>query len=202
MVHRKSCKEGKEIAKELGKSVNQLLEEQYKEKMASFDLCEDEPTGMLVLPHFAGAATPYMDTGSKGAILGLTTNTSPCEIYMACLEGVCYEMFLLYERLKDTGISFKKFNATGGGANSSVWMQMKTDMLGIPFTSLRTVDAGTVGCAMLKEIAIGAFKDIDDAVAHMVEETGTYMPRMEQHEKYMKIFERYAKLYEAVRPLI
>ena len=31
---------------------------------------KDEPTGLLVLPHFAGAATPYMDTGSKGAIGG------------------------------------------------------------------------------------------------------------------------------------
>ncbi|NLT96582.1 MAG: carbohydrate kinase, partial [Christensenellaceae bacterium] len=29
---------------------------------------KDGPTGLLVLPHFAGAATPYMDYGSKGAV--------------------------------------------------------------------------------------------------------------------------------------
>lgn len=30
------------------------------------------PTDLLIMPHFAGAATPYMDTDSKAAILGLT----------------------------------------------------------------------------------------------------------------------------------
>ena len=35
----------------------------------------DGPTGLLVLPHFAGSGTPWLDTTSKGAILGLTFAT-------------------------------------------------------------------------------------------------------------------------------
>lgn len=31
---------------------------------------------------------------------------------------------------------------------------------------------------------------------HMVEETVEYLPRKEMHEKYMHIFERYAKVYQ------
>ena len=61
--------EKKEAARE-GISVNTLLEG-----------AESDPTGMLVLPHFAGAATPYMDIGSKGAIVGLTVATEVPEIY-------------------------------------------------------------------------------------------------------------------------
>lgn len=171
-----------------------------EELEAAYD--SDEPTGLLVLPHFAGAATPYMDTGSRGAILGLTTATTPAQLYRACMEGVAYEMRLNYEALAGSGIHFTRLNATGGGAKSKVWMQMKADILNLPITALKTSDAGTVGCAMLTGIAAGVFCDLDDSAAHMVQEQETYYPREEMHEKYMKHYERYRGVYQAVRPLM
>ena len=163
---------------------------------------KDEPTGLLVLPHFAGAATPYMDTGSKGAILGLTTSTTAADIYRACMEGVVYEMRLNYEALSGSGIRFTKLHATGGGARSKVWMQMKADVLNLPITALKTVDAGTVGCAMLTGIAAGLFTDLADAASHMVQEMETYLPREEMHVQYERIYKRYKQVYQAVRPLM
>ena len=162
----------------------------------------EEPSGLLVLPHFAGAATPYMDTGSKGAILGLTAFTTAADIYRACMEGVVYEMRLNYDALRGSGIRFKKLNATGGGAKSKVWMQMKADVLNLPITALKTADAGTVGSSMLTGIAVGLFNGLSDAAALMVQEAETYYPRAEIHEKYMKIYERYKSVYNAVRPLV
>lgn len=163
---------------------------------------QEGPTGLLVLPHFAGAATPYMDTGSKGAILGLTVNVTAADLYRACMEGVAYEMRINYEALAGSGIRFKKLNATGGGARSEVWMQMKADVLGLPITALKTADAGTVGSAMLTGIATGVYADLEAAAACMVREMETYYPREEMHEKYMEIYARYKKVYAAVRPLM
>ena len=163
---------------------------------------KDEPTGLLVLPHFAGAATPYMDTGSKGAILGLTVATTAADLYRACMEGVVYEMRLNYEALSGSGIRFTRLNTTGGGAKSKLWMQMKADVLNLPITALKTVDAGTVGSAMLTGIAVGLFSDLSDAASHMVQERETYYPREEMHKKYMVIYERYKAVYNAVRPLM
>ena len=162
----------------------------------------DEPTGLLVLPHFAGAATPYMDTGSKGAILGLTTATTAADLYRACMEGVAYEMRLNYEALEGTGIHFDHLNATGGGAKSKAWMQMKADILNLPITALTTADAGTVGSAMLTGVAIGLFRNLDEASARMVQQAETFLPRRSQHEAYMKVYERYKSVYNAVRPLM
>ena len=182
-----------EKAKEQGVSVNTYLEQQYEKQ---------EPTGLLVLPHFAGAATPYMDTGSKGAILGLTAGTTLPEIYRACMEGVAYEMRLNYDALADSGIRFTKLHATGGGAKSQVWMQMKADILNLPITSLKTSDAGTVGSAMLTGVAVGIFKDLAEAASVMVRQRETYLPDPKRHEQYMRIYERYRKVYQAVRPLM
>lgn len=55
---------------------------------------------------------------------------------------------------------------------------------------------------MLTGIAIGAFTDLEDAAAHMVEETAAYEPDARMHETYMEIYQRYRRLYEAVRPLV
>lgn len=186
------AKEEQWVAKKMAISVNRLLEED----------CPDRPTGLLVLPHFAGAATPYMDTGSKGAILGLTTATTLPQLYRACMEGVAYEMRLNAEALAGFGTAYQKLHATGGGARSRVWMQMKADVLDVPITALETADVGTVGSAMLTGIAAGAFQNLEDASAHMVRETETYYPNCETHAEYMKIYERYKRLYQAVRPLL
>ena len=160
------------------------------------------PTGLLVLPHFAGAATPYMDTGSKGAIVGLTASTTLPDIFRACREGVVYEMKLNIEALKGTGVAFEKLRATGGGARSRVWMQMKADALGFPVTALDVPDAGTVGSAMMTGVASGVFSNLTEAAEVMVHEAGTYLPRPEMTEKYNEVYERYKRLYNAVRPLV
>ena len=93
-------------------------------------------------------------------------------------------------------------HATGGGAKSEIWMQMKADMLGIPITALKTSDAGTVGSAMLTGIAAGCFADLSEAVVHMVKKTKVYNPRKEMHDKYKEIYQKYRRLYQAVRPLM
>lgn len=185
------AKKEQEIAKEKCISVNELLEGGFI-----------EPTGILVLPHFAGAGTPYMDSGSKGAIIGLTAAHTVSDIYRACMESVVYEELVNVKRLRASGVRFEKMYATGGGAKSKAWMQMKADILNVPMVSLSTIDAGTCGSAMLTGIAIGCYKDLEDAAEHMIEFREAYEPNEEMHEKYMEVFKRYEKVYDAVRPLV
>ncbi len=191
------AKKESDLAKEEGISVHQYLERAYENSRG------EVPSGLLLLPHFAGAATPYMDGGSKGAILGLTADTKAEDLYMACLEGVVYEMALNRNTIDGcTKLHFDKVLATGGGARSKRWMQMKADVLNVPFVSLETLDAGTVGSAMMTGVASGLFESLEQAADIMVHRLDTYWPRAEMHERYMKLYERYAKVYDAVRPLV
>ena len=81
-------------------------------------------------------------------------------------------------------------------------MQMKADVLNLPITALETVDAGTVGSAMLTGTALGLFGSLTEAAARMIRETQTFRPREEMHRKYSRIYERYRAVYGAVRPLM
>ena len=97
---------------------------------------------------------------------------------------------------------FDRLVATGGGAKSKLWMQIKADVLGLPFTTLETEDAGTVGCAMMAGLAAGAFADLKSAAKVLVRRSGTFAPDAERHAKYSEVYKRYKRMYDAVRPLV
>lgn len=177
---------------------NFASDETYCELDAHVD---GEPGDILVMPHFAGAATPYMDSDSKAAFLGVTLEHTKYDVYKAIMEGVTYEMLLNLKRLEKSGIRPQKLYATGGGANSPVWLQIKANILGLPITSLSAPEVGTAGTIMLTGIAVGAFADLSEAKAAMVKEGKTYYPDSKKHEIYMKKYARYEKIYEAVRPI-
>lgn len=163
---------------------------------------KDEPTGLLVLPHFAGAATPYMDSGSKAAILGLTLETTSADIYKALMEGVTYEILMNLEGVKSGSIEPEKLYATGGGASSKAWLQIKADILNRPIIALDAKEAGACGTCMLVGVAVGLYKDLYEAKKYFVKEKKTYMPNPEKAKQYAKYFEAYKSVYKNVRPII
>ena len=111
----------KAIAEKNGGSVYSMLDSMTK----------DEPTGILIMPHFTGAANPYMDSGSRAAIAGLSLEHTNYDIYKALMEGVTYEILINIEHLEGFGIKPKQFFATGGGASSKKWLEIKADILNL-----------------------------------------------------------------------
>lgn len=159
----------------------------------------DTPSSLLVLPYFAGAATPYMDIDAKGAILGLSLDTTAEEIYRALMEGVTYEMLLNLERLQEAGVYITELRATGGGATSEVWLQMKADILNCKIVTLGSAQSGTLGCIMLAGVACGIYENIQQAQERLVKLGKEYYPRSEQHEIYMHYYNVYKKIYAATK---
>ena len=165
-------------------------------------LVKDDPTGILVLPHFAGAATPYMDNSSRAAIIGLTLEHSDADIYKALMEGVTYEIMINIEHLERFGIAPDKIYATGGGASSDVWLQIKADVLNRHVTSLSAKEVGACGTCMLTGVGIGIYKDLREAKQYFVKSKSTASPDPDRSKLYAKYYSAYRKLYDAVRPII
>lgn len=161
-----------------------------------------KPSGLLILPHFSGAATPYMDNKSRGAILGLTSDTDSSDIYQGLMEGVTYEMYLNIERLTEAGIHIDKIRATGGGAASPLWLQMKADILNKPVVSLGASQSGTLGCIMLAGLACGIYHSLEEAERIFVKENQIFYPNLQKHEEYQRLYKKYKKLYHAVKSVL
>lgn len=163
---------------------------------------KDEPSGILILPHFAGAANPYMDNGSKAAMVGLTLEHTASDIYKGLMEGVTYEIMTNIEHLESFGIKPKKLFATGGGAYSDVWLQIKADILNRSVTALWAKEAGSCGTCMMTAVAVGIFKDLYEAKEAFVKEKKTFVPNEENVAKYQKLYNAYKKMYSATRPIV
>lgn len=165
------------------------------------DAVSDMPTGILVLPHFAGAATPYMDNDSKAAFVGVTLETTKYDIYKALMEGTSYEMLLNFNTMKALTGEIREIRATGGGALSDVWLQIKADILGAEITALECKEVGAAGTAALAGKAVGAFGDLKTAVSRQAPVRKVFEPCEKNRRIYAELYKKYANLYNAIKQL-
>ncbi len=159
----------------------------------------DKPTNILTLPYFGGASTPYQDLGAKGAIVNLTTQTRDYEVFQAMMEGTAYEMRLNAEVVKAYGITVKNTVATGGGANSDKWLQIKANIQNIPIKTLRSSEGGLCGCALLQAVALGGAKNFYEARDIFVRYEKEFVPSEEVYAAYKTQYEKYKKLYKTLK---
>ncbi len=157
-----------------------------------------EPSPVLTLPHFAGAATPCMDEHSRGALLGLTLEAGREEIYQALVEGTQMELGLIYKCLREAKVPICRIAATGGMA-SEVILQMKADILGCEIYTPDCRETGAAGGAILGAAACGVYRNPTEAADHMVREKRRYYPDKKRHEAYKRKQEIYNGLYGLLR---
>ncbi len=161
----------------------------------------DKPTNLLVLPHFTTSGVPHFDTATKGVILGLRLDTTKGEITRAILEGITYEMRLCLELLREAGGQVDILRATGGGAKSPYWMQIKADIMGIPLAVPAVSEAGCLGCAILAGTATGVYSSASEAAQRLAKIERTYEPQAENHRIYSERFSCYKELYPRLKDI-
>ena len=159
------------------------------------------PSPVLLLPHFAGAATPYMDNDAVGAMVGLNINTTRADIAKAILEGITFEMMVNMDRLEAAGIQVDELRAVGGLAKSEPFLQLKSDMRGRRIVTLEVTEAGTLGVAMLAGAAAGLYRSLDDAAARLVRVRRAFTPNPAVHAAYRERYALYQRMYGAVRDI-
>lgn len=159
------------------------------------------PTGLLVLPHFSGSGTPTFDTESKGAVLGLTFATRRADLARAILEGLTYELRLNLALLQAGGVEIDWLRAIGGGAKSSLWLQMKADITGIPLVAPRITEAAAFGAALLAGVGAGLYPSAAAAAERFLVLEREYLPDPGRHAEYSRLFELYRKVHPAIGPI-
>ena len=134
-------------------------------------------------------------------IYGLTLGTTKYDLYRAVLEGVAYEMRVNLEVLADAGIKPHRLLATGGGAKSSVWTQIKSDITGLPITIADAPEVGALGLIMSAAKSLGLVKDLREAKALFAKEGETLIPNEKRHEIYNERFDKYRRMYALAKEL-
>lgn len=159
------------------------------------------PTNLLVLPHFSGAGTPFLDKKSKGAILGLSLTTSRAEIAKSFLEGLAFELKINIDLLLKNKIKINEINAVGGGSKSDVWLQIKSDITNVMINIPAHKDAACIGAAIKAGVGTKVFKDYSDGVSSMISITKTLKPSIPVNRVYQKRYNTYKRLYPLLKSI-
>lgn len=160
-----------------------------------------EPSPVLILPHFVGSGTPWLDAASKGAILGLDLSTTRAQIVKGILDSVTYEIKISVDAMEAAGITVRELRAFGGGAKSPLWLQIKADVFGKRVLAMDVTEAPCLGVAILAGAATGVFDSIEAGLEQMVQVRRVFEPNTAMHERYMEKARLFAQVYPALASL-
>ncbi len=186
------CFEEKMEAKRAGGDVYDIIVER----------ANPEPVDIYILPHFVGSGTPTLDSKSKGAILGLTIDTTKEDISRAILDSNNYDLRLNMDKLKEAGIPMEEIRTIGGGAKSERWLQLRANVLGKRVCTLKVSEAVSLGAAILAGVGINIFTSPQQGARRWVKTDRAFEPDLKQHSQYRERYQNYLKIYPALKELV
>jgi len=159
----------------------------------------EDPSSVIVLPHFTVTGPPEFITDSSGVIMGLKMDTTRGDILKGIMEGVVFYHKALVDSIANIGITLRELRAVGGGSKSDAWLQISADILGMPMVRTRVSEAGTLGVAILAGAGTGAFRSVEEGVEAMVSLGERFEPRPDRQRAYGERFGKYRELWPIVR---
>src|SRR5690606_29576821 len=117
--------------------------------------------GVRFAPHLGGRVTPN-DPRQRGVVAGLTWQHGRGHVYRAVLEAVAFEygQYLQAVRGLHPDLGEVVVRGVGGGSTSSLWGQIKADVLGVAYRPLARQEGGALGSALIAGHAVGLIDDM------------------------------------------
>lgn len=160
-------------------------------------------SGVLVIPHFAGAGAPARDPLSSACIMGLRLSTTRSQVIKGLLEGVTFELRTAIRSFtSEAGQSVAEVRATGGGSKSTQWLQLKADVLGTHVRRMKISDASALGAAVMAATGAGLFGGPREAVAAMVKPDLVFEPDPVKTKAYDRLFDIYSSIYPSISTIL
>lgn len=153
--------------------------------------------GLLLLPHLQGAGAPESNGRARGALYGFTVHHTKAHVIRAIMEALGLAIRQLVEAFETLDIPVNEIRSLGGGAKSELWSQIKADIVGHPFcTVANPEDAACLGAAILAGVAVGVWKDVEEAVGRSVAlQDGSSVPQEENRSVYERQYAAYRQFY-------
>lgn len=154
--------------------------------------------GLVILPYLLGEKTPIFDPKARGVFFGLSLHHTPAHVFRAILESVIYGFRHHVDVLAEQGLRPKRVFATNGGAKSRLWLQIASDILGMPLTSFKQHPGSSLGAAFLAGKAVGLYKNWSELSACLPEQY-SFVPNWTAKSTYDITYGVYRRLYESLK---
>ncbi len=118
---------------------------------------------VIVVPALTGLGAPHWEPQTRGAIFGLTRNTSQSDIIKATLDSLSFQTLDLIESMeKDAKIKIKEIRVDGGMINNNNFLQSLSNITQVRIIKPQNIETTSLGAAYLAGLNAGLIKDINE----------------------------------------
>jgi len=156
-----------------------LIEESRQSEAMAQDLRDNG--GVYLVPGFTGLGAPWWEAEARGAIVGLTRDSTRAHVVRAGLESLAYQTADLLDALMADGAPRPSTLKVDGGVTANGWaMQFLADITGVPVERPAFQEMTALGAARLAALGAGLIDSLDVPAA---EEPACWRPRMDAGER-------------------
>ncbi len=123
--------------------------------------------GVYFVPAFTGLGAPYWRPDARGAIVGLSRNTSKAHIVRAALEAIAYQLRDIQLAMEQDAQEEIQEVRVDGGLTANHWLlQFSANMMNVPLLQTVFQEASCYGAEMLAAVGAGCYEDLAAATKH------------------------------------
>ena len=118
---------------------------------------------VIVVPALTGLGAPHWQPHTRGAIFGLTRNTSQADIIKGTLDSLAFQTLDLIESMeKDAKIAISEIRVDGGMINNNSFLQSLSNITQVKIIKPKNIETTSLGVAYLAGLNAGLIKDINE----------------------------------------
>jgi xylulokinase len=158
------------------------------------------PSSALLLPYLSGERSPVGDAQVRGVMMGIAHETDRKVLTHAVLDGLAFAFRDNLDALREGGAKINRLMAVGGGTKSELWLKIIATALNVPIDLPAAGDVGgAFGAARMGLVA--ATGENFKRVFTKPKIARTIMPEKAARAAYEDQFQRYKKMYPAIREI-
>lgn len=167
-----------ESAREQGMSTEQYMEILAKDVPVGCD-------GLYTVLHWLARPDHLHE---RGMIIGFNGTHKGPHLFRSVMEGIAMTMKNNVQAMCDgLGVELSKIVVSGGGSNGNLFMQIFADVFGVPAHRNIVNGSASMGAAICAALALGVYKDRQEAIEHMVRTRDTFLPVADNVQLYKEI---------------
>lgn len=177
-----------------------LHTDSFEEETRYVDMNKLGENSIIFYPHLTGDKTIYADPQLRGGFFGIGTDCTRADMTVAVMEGICFGVRQLADEMHLNAKIQEGLRVIGGGSKNDVWMQILADVLNVRIIQLKSTSGGAgYGMALVAASGGSYGLPMEEMIEKTVVSGREYLPREKHVMLYEKKYQRYRKIYEAMK---
>jgi xylulokinase/glycerol kinase len=156
--------------------------------------------GLLMIPHFAGAAAPYWNPDASGIFFGLSLGHNRGDVIRSIFEGIAFEIYSNIRIMEEIHGTLNEIIISGGMSRSDLFNQIQANITGKSVRYRQINESTALGALIVAAVNVNLYSDINSACQRVLSGYSVQKnyPDNDRHSMYEKIYQLREQIYNRI----